>query len=185
MWQDTSGLPREFGTRQQNRPRDREPASWLEPWALGAHATLALALETALEVAVDAKVVVVDREHALAVAGALSQRRREGGGMLFVHALVKDKSQCNIEPTPRVCMQVAVASSRTLQLLAKCLSGGEKLQRSRLHHDGDGAAGGYTMRRGTLSKSGTLKTTETFLKRQLKDPQIHELHVGTRTRWPW
>ena len=108
------------------RVRLHGAASWLEPWALGAHATLALALETALEVAVDAKVVVVDREHALAVAGALSQRRREGGGMLFVHALVKDKSQCNIEPTPRVCMHVAVASSRTLQLLAKVLERRQK-----------------------------------------------------------
>lgn len=108
------------------RVRLHGAASWLEPWALGAHATLALALETALEVAVDAEVAAVDREHALAVAGALSQRRREGGGMLFVHALVKHKSQCNIEPTPRVCMHVAVASSRTLQLLAKCLSGGKK-----------------------------------------------------------
>ena len=70
------------------RVRLHGAASWLKPWAHGAHATLALALETALEVAVDVKVAAVDREHALAVAGALSQRRREGGGMLFVHALV-------------------------------------------------------------------------------------------------
>lgn len=46
-----------------------------------------------------------------------------------------------------------------------------KKQRSRLHHDDELSAGGCTMRRGALSKGGTPKMTETFLKRQLQHPK--------------